>query len=145
MWHMSTIIPDITITAKAAQKVYTLLAEDGDFDLMLRVYIEGGGCSGLQYRFTFDPQKRPYDQTMKVSVPMLHAEDETLFSAETLGLNADAEIPKDSHIQVAIDHLSYPLLKGATIDYVIDASGEYFAVRNPHASGQCGCGSSFSV
>ncbi len=140
---MSTAIPDITITAKAAQKVYTLLA--GDVDLMLRVYIEGGGCSGLQYRFTFDPEQRPYDQTMDVSVPMFDPNNERLFSAETLGLKADATIPDGSMIQVAIDHLSYPLLKGAIIDYVIDASGEYFAVRNPHASGQCGCGASFSV
>lgn len=139
------LAPEVIVTAKAAQKVYTLLAEEQDFDLKLRVYIEGGGCSGLQYCFTFDGEERPHDRSMSVPVLPLASQKDDVFSAEDLGLRTTYTIPDNSQIIVVIDYISHPLLAGATIDYVIDATGQHFAVTNPNASASCGCGASFAA
>lgn len=106
----------VLVTEKAVAKVKSLLEEEGNPELKLRVFVTGGGCSGFQYGFTFDE---------------LVAED-------------DAVVEKDG-IEVLVDAMSYPYLVGASIDYEEGLSGSRFVVTNPNASSTCGCGSSFSI
>jgi iron-sulfur cluster insertion protein len=100
----------------AATKVRELLVEEGNPDLKLRVFVQGGGCSGFQYGFTFD---------------------------ETIN-DDDTTIDKGG-VQLLIDPMSFQYLVGAEIDYKDDIEGAQFVIRNPNASTTCGCGSSFSV
>ena len=106
----------IYVTDSAVKKVQSLLEEEGNVDLKLRVFVTGGGCSGFQYGFTFDE---------------LVADDDALIKKEDIG--------------VLIDAMSYPFLVGAQIDYKEDLQGSKFTVSNPNASSTCGCGSSFSI
>ena len=106
----------VVFTSRAAAKVKTLIEEEGNPNLKLRVYITGGGCSGFQYGFTFD-EKQADDDTAVVT------DDVTLL----------------------IDPMSLMYLQGAEIDYKEDLSGSQFVIRNPNAKTTCGCGSSFSV
>jgi iron-sulfur cluster insertion protein len=106
----------IIFTDSAASRVSDLIAEEGNPDLMLRVYVQGGGCSGFQYGFTFDESVN---------------EDDT-------------EIQKNG-VKVLIDAMSIQYLAGAEIDYKEDISGSQFVIRNPNATTTCGCGSSFTV
>lgn len=106
----------LVVTDKAVAKVKSLLEEEGNPELRLRVFVTGGGCSGFQYGFTFDE---------------LVAED-------------DAVIEKDG-IHVLVDPMSYPYLAGANVDYEEGLAGSHFVVQNPNASSTCGCGSSFSI
>lgn len=106
----------INFTDNAAEKVSELIAEEGNNNLKLRVYVSGGGCSGFQYGFTFDEEVN---------------EDDT--SIENRG------------VTVLIDAMSIQYLTGAEIDYKEDISGAQFVIRNPNATTTCGCGSSFSV
>ena len=107
----------ITITESAKIKVLDLLAEENNPLLSLRTFVQGGGCSGFQYGFTFDEERN---------------ED-------------DFEIPLDENNKVLIDSMSMQYLQGAEIDYKEDLSGSQFIIRNPNAQTTCGCGSSFSV
>ena len=115
---MSVILEpsDITFTDSAAKRVATLIAEEGNPNLKLRVYITGGGCSGFQYGFTFDEQIKEGDG-----------------SVENQG------------ITLLVDPMSYQYLAGATVDYLEDLQGARFIVNNPNAKTTCGCGSSFSA
>ncbi len=106
----------IIFTDNAAKKVGSLIAEEGNDDLKLRVYISGGGCSGFQYGFTFDEE-----------------------------VAADDTKVENDGVTVLIDSMSIQYLNGAEIDYKEDLSGSQFVIRNPNASTTCGCGSSFSV
>jgi iron-sulfur cluster insertion protein len=106
----------IKFTDNAAAKVSELIAEEGNEDLKLRVYITGGGCSGFQYGFTFDENAN---------------EDDT-------------QVVKDG-VTVLIDAMSIQYLTGAEIDYTEGLSGSQFVIRNPNATTTCGCGSSFSA
>ncbi|SMG65759.1 iron-sulfur cluster assembly accessory protein [methanotrophic bacterial endosymbiont of Bathymodiolus sp.] len=106
----------IIFSDSAAKKVGNLIAEEGNDNLKLRVYISGGGCSGFQYGFTFDEEV---------------AEDDT-------------QVENDG-VTVLVDAMSIQYLNGAEIDYKEDLSGAQFVIRNPNASTTCGCGSSFSV
>jgi len=106
----------IIFSDSAAKKVGSLIAEEGNDNLKLRVYISGGGCSGFQYGFTFDEEV---------------AEDDT-------------QVVNDG-VTVLVDSMSIQYLNGAEIDYKEDLSGAQFVIRNPNASTTCGCGSSFSV
>ncbi|MEY6432783.1 iron-sulfur cluster insertion protein ErpA [Thioalkalicoccus limnaeus] len=106
----------LVFTHAAAAKVAELMSEEGNPDLMLRVYIQGGGCSGFQYGFTFD---------------------------ETLQ-DGDTEVVTDG-VRLLIDPMSMQYLDGAEIDYTEGLQGAQFVIRNPNASTTCGCGSSFSV
>ncbi len=106
----------IIFTDSAAQKVGELIADEGNGNLKLRVYVTGGGCSGFQYGFTFDEEVN---------------EDDT--SVENAG------------VTVLIDSMSIQYLTGAEIDYKEDVSGAQFVIRNPNATTTCGCGSSFSA
>ena len=100
----------------AATKVKQLIDEEGNPELKLRVFVQGGGCSGFQYGFTFDEVVNEDDTTMvKNGVTLL------------------------------IDSMSYQYLVGAEIDYKEDLQGAQFVIRNPNAKTTCGCGSSFSA
>ncbi|MBR9913174.1 MAG: iron-sulfur cluster insertion protein ErpA [Gammaproteobacteria bacterium] len=106
----------LQVTNSAVAKVRSLVEEEENEDLKLRVFVTGGGCSGFQYGFTFDE---------------LVAED-------------DAVIEKDG-ITVLVDAISYPYLVGSQVDYEEGLKGSRFLIQNPNASSTCGCGSSFSV
>ncbi len=118
--HGNSQIPDaddvLHISHSAVQKVKQLITEEGDDQIALRVYIQGGGCAGFQYGFGFD-------KTIK--------DDDTI-------------ITKDG-VRVLVDSMSLQYLSGATIDYVKNLQGEHFVVQNPNANTTCGCGSSFSA
>lgn len=107
---------DIVFTQAAAAKVASLLAEEENFDLKLRVFVTGGGCSGFQYGFTFSEELQTGDAIKTVD-----------------------------GVTLAIDPISYPYLNGAEIDYKEDIQGAQFVIRNPNAQSTCGCGSSFSA
>lgn len=106
----------LTITDSAVTKISALIAEENNPDLKLRTFVQGGGCSGFQYGFTFD-------------------EDE----------NDDDFVIERSDIKILIDSMSMQYLTGAVIDYKEDLSGASFSIKNPNAQTTCGCGSSFSV
>ena len=106
----------LVFTDSAVAKVADLIAEEGNPDLKLRVFVQGGGCSGFQYGFTFDEAVN---------------EDDTL-------------ITKDN-VTLLIDSMSFQYLVGAEIDYKEDINGSQFVIKNPNATTTCGCGSSFSA
>ena len=106
----------ITITESAKAKILDLLAEEGNPDLKLRTFVQGGGCSGFSYGFTFDE---------------IMNED-------------DFEMPLGDS-KVLIDAMSMQYLQGASIDYTENLQGSEFKIINPNAQSTCGCGSSFSV
>lgn len=106
----------ITISESARLKITELLLEENNPNLKLRTFVQGGGCSGFQYGFTFDEEK---------------AED-------------DWELPI-GNFQILVDSMSMTYLENAEIDYKDDISGSQFTIRNPNATTTCGCGSSFSV
>ena len=99
----------------AVTKLRELLAEESEPGLALRVFVQGGGCSGMQYGFQFDDQ---------------HNEDD--FELEYPG------------VKVLVDSMSMQYLQGSTIRYVENAMGSNFSIVNPNATTTCGCGSSFS-
>jgi iron-sulfur cluster insertion protein len=105
----------ITVTETAQTKITDILAEENNPSLKLRMYVQGGGCSGMSYGFTLDEEQN---------------ED-------------DFEIPIIS-TSVLIDAMSMQYVSGATIDYKDDLSGSQFVIKNPNAQTTCGCGSSFS-
>lgn len=100
----------------AVDKVRELLIEEGNPDLKLRVFVQGGGCSGFQYGFTFDD--------------VINDDDTTI---------------DKGGVQLLVDPMSFQYLVGAEIDYKDDLEGAQFVIRNPNASTTCGCGSSFTV
>lgn len=107
---------DITITLPAQDKIADLLLEENNPNLKLRTFVQGGGCSGFQYGFTFDEEQN---------------EDDFVVEAGT--------------VKVLIDSMSYQYLAGAVIDYKEDLQGSHFSIKNPNAQTTCGCGSSFSA
>ena len=108
--------PPMDFTGAAAAKVRELIAEEGNAALKLRVYIQGGGCSGFQYGFEFD-----------------EGQNEDDFAIVTEG------------VTLLVDPLSLQYLAGASVDYSESLSGAQFVIRNPNAKTTCGCGSSFTV
>ena len=106
----------ITITDAAEARIREILAEENTPGLKLRVFVQGGGCSGMSYGFTFDEMQN---------------EDDFDFAYE--------------EVKVVIDSMSMQYLQGATIDYKDDIMGSSFVINNPQAQTTCGCGSSFSI
>lgn len=106
----------LNFSDNAAKKVGELIADEGNDNLKLRVYVSGGGCSGFQYGFTFDEE-----------------------------INEDDTTVENGGVTVLIDSMSIQYLTGAEIDYTEDLSGSQFVIRNPNATTTCGCGSSFSA
>ena len=120
---------DINFTAACACKVQSLIAEEQNPNLKLRVYIMGGGCSGFQYGFMFDETVSDDDIQVITEVPQ-----------------ADGHAPGSLQaVTLLVDTMSYQYLKGSDIDYREDVNGSQFVIRNPNAKTTCGCGSSFSV
>ena len=105
----------ITLTENAISKLKDLFAEENNPSLKLRTFVQGGGCSGMQYGFTFDEDKN---------------EDDFDFDFDG--------------VPVVVDSMSAQYLQGATIDYKEDLMGASFSIDNPNAETTCGCGSSFS-
>lgn len=106
----------LVFTASAASKVAQLIQDEGNPGLMLRVYIQGGGCSGFQYGFTFDEDIQ----------------------------EGDTQVTTDG-VKLLVDPMSMQYLMGAEIDYTESLQGAQFVIRNPNATTTCGCGSSFSA
>jgi len=112
----SHIPTPLVFTDAAANKVKSLVEEEGNPALKLRVYVTGGGCSGFQYGFTFDENQ---------------ADDDTVIA--------------NDGVQLVVDSMSYQYLVGSIVDYKEDLKGSQFVVNNPNATTTCGCGSSFSI
>ncbi len=113
---MSDMPVPLNFSDSAANKVKELIAEEGNPELKLRVFVTGGGCSGFQYGFTFDEVKNDDDTTME-----------------------------KNGVTLLIDSMSMQYMMGAEIDYTEGLEGAQFVIRNPTAVSTCGCGSSFSV
>ena len=107
----------IEISESAKSKIMDLLLEENNPKLALRTFVQGGGCSGFSYGFTFDEEKN---------------ED-------------DFECPLSDKFNVLVDAMSMQYLQGAVIDYKEEVMGSQFVISNPNAQSTCGCGSSFSV
>jgi iron-sulfur cluster insertion protein len=113
---MTELPAPINFTDAAANKVKDLIIDEQNPNLKLRVFVTGGGCSGLQYGFTFDEEVNEDDtQMVKNDVTLL------------------------------IDAMSYQYLVGAEIDYSDGLEGAQFVIKNPNATSSCGCGNSFSA
>ncbi|MBT3531371.1 MAG: iron-sulfur cluster insertion protein ErpA [Gammaproteobacteria bacterium] len=106
----------MSFTDNAADKVHSLISEEGNDNLKLRVFVTGGGCSGFQYGFSFDEE-----------------------------VNEDDTVVENKGASLLIDPLSYQYLVGSKVDYVEGLEGSRFIVNNPLATTTCGCGSSFSI
>lgn len=106
----------ITITENVDTKVAEILLEENEPGLGLRVFVQGGGCSGMQYGFALEAEQ-----------------------------NEDDFIIEQKGVKYLVDAMSMQYLQGATIDYKEDLEGANFVINNPNAQTSCGCGSSFSV
>ncbi len=113
---IATLPVPLVFTDSAAEKVKQLVEEEGNPDLKLRVFVQGGGCSGFQYGFTFDEV-----------------------------VNEDDTPMTKNGVTLLIDAMSLQYLMGAEIDYKEDLQGAQFVIKNPNATSTCGCGSSFSA
>ena len=116
MTDLDTLPPVMTLTDSAADKIKSLIEEEGSPDLKLRVFVTGGGCSGFQYGFTFDENVN----------------------------DGDTEVEQFG-VSLLVDPMSYQYLAGAEIDYSEGLEGAQFVIKNPNATTTCGCGSSFSA
>ena len=112
---MASLAPEIALSPSAAARVATIAAKQGK-PAILRLAVDGGGCSGFQYRFGFAEAPEG---------------DDTI--AETDG------------VRLVVDSVSLDLVRGCVVDYVENLGGAAFKVENPNAASGCGCGSSFSV
>ncbi len=106
----------LKVSERAARRIREIVAREGRPGLFLRLSVEGGGCSGFQYRFDLDDRRE----------------------AEDVVIEQDGAV-------VVIDGMSLMFLIGAELDFVEDLTGAYFRVHNPNATASCGCGNSFAV
>ena len=106
----------LVFTDSAAGKVADLVAEEGNPELKLRVFVQGGGCSGFQYAFDVTQDRQ----------------------ADDLVIEREGAV-------VLVDTVSLDFLRGARIDFVNDLIGQSFKIENPNATASCGCGTSFAV
>ena len=109
--------PDIVLTEKAAAELTALISDNGKDGALLRVWVQGGGCSGLQYGMALD-ENEPEEGD---------------------------QVYADRGVRIVVDELSLRYMKGAVVDYVDDVLGGGFKIENPNATKGCGCGSSFSA
>ena len=107
---------ELTFSDAAASKVKSLIADEDNANLKLRIYISGGGCSGFQYTFSLEEETKPADKTVE----------------------------KDG-VTLIIDQKSYQYLAGSEVDFQEGLEGAMFVVNNPNATSTCGCGASFSI
>ena len=114
--HMATALQsDVSLTPAAAARVAAIAAKQGK-PAILRLSVEGGGCSGFQYKFGMAD-----------------------------GIEADDMIAETDGVRLAVDAISLDLVRGAQVDFVDNLGGAHFAVTNPQAQSGCGCGTSFSI
>ena len=106
----------IKITESAKNKIIEILKEEDDESLKLRVFVQGGGCSGFQYGFSIEDEQNEDDLVVEIG-----------------------------DLKVLVDYMSLQYLNDSEIDYTEDLSGSSFNIKNPNAQTTCGCGSSFSV
>jgi iron-sulfur cluster insertion protein len=106
----------ITITENVDTKVSEILKEENDSNTSLRVFVQGGGCSGMSYGFTLETEQ-----------------------------NEDDFVIEQQGVKYLVDAMSMQYLQGANIDYKEELTGSRFVISNPNAQSTCGCGSSFSV
>ena len=106
----------LTLTDSSIDKIKDLLAEENNPNIKLRVFVQGGGCSGMQYGFTFDEEQ-----------------------------NEDDFVVEKNGVSLLVDSMSMQYLNEAVVDYKEDLMGANFTIKNPNAQTTCGCGSSFSV
>lgn len=106
----------VTLTGEALSQLKSLLERESNPEVALRVFVSGGGCSGLQYGMAFDDNVRPGD-----------------------------EIVETSGVRILIDDFSVPYIRGSEIDYVDSLMGAGFTVHNPNAVSSCSCGHSFDT
>lgn len=112
---MATLAPDLTLSASAAARVATIAAKQGK-PAILRLSVEGGGCSGFQYKFGL---------------------------AE--GIDGDDSVVETDGVKLAVDAVSLDLVRGCTVDFIDNLGGQAFKVDNPQAAAGCGCGTSFAI
>ncbi len=106
----------VSLTSDAQSKLHELLAKEGNPQLALRIFVSGGGCSGMQYGMAFDDNRR----------------------AEDLVIDAGG-------VQILVDDFSAPYIQGSEIDYIDSLMGAGFTVHNPNAVHSCSCGHSFDT
>jgi iron-sulfur cluster insertion protein len=106
----------INFTDRAVAKIKEIIAEENNPNIKLRVFVQGGGCSGFQYGFTLDEQ-----------------------------VNEDDHVQEKDGVSFLVDSMSLQYLVEATVDFVDDLKGAMFQINNPNATTVCGCGSSFSA
>ena len=108
--------PNVQLTDNAARRIAEICDAEGNAVLMLRLAVLGGGCSGFQYKFNLDDT-----------------------------LNNDDQVFENGDTKLVIDEVSLGLLEGSVVDFKEDLGGRFFAVENPNAAANCGCGTSFSI
>ena len=106
----------ITVTAKAAEKIREFMKDEKEHPEYLRVYVQGGGCSGLSYGMGFEKKAEEDDQ-----------------------------IIEENGVKILVDSYSIDSLKGANVDYIESLMGSGFKINNPYVTKSCSCGSSFST
>tara|TARA_B100001123_G_C14811855_1_gene828648 strand:+ start:282 stop:614 length:333 start_codon:yes stop_codon:yes gene_type:complete len=106
----------ITITENASKQILYLINKENKSDLYFRIKVDGGGCAGFQYNFTFTDIKDSKDLVLL-----------------------------QNNVKVIVDDVSLNLIKGSTLDYVKELIGSSFKIENPQATSSCGCGTSFSI
>ena len=111
----TTVAPEIALTDSAAARVAAIAGKQGK-PAILRLSVDGGGCSGFQYKFGFAD-----------------------------AIEADDTVAENAGVTLVVDSISLDLVRGSAVDYVEDLGGAAFKVTNPNAASGCGCGSSFSV
>lgn len=109
-------MPIVDVTGIASKKMHEILLQEAVAGKGVRIYVEGGGCSGFQYGFAFDEAK-----------------------------DTDFRLPMKEGFDVLVDTFSMNYLRGAQVDFVDTIEGSGFKISNPNATSTCGCGSSFSV
>ena len=112
---MATLAPEIQLTPSAAARVAAIAGKQGK-PAILRLSVDGGGCSGFQYKFGFAD-----------------------------GVEPDDAVAEQDGVRLVVDSISLDLVRGSAVDYVEELGGAAFKVTNPNAASGCGCGSSFSV
>jgi iron-sulfur cluster insertion protein len=114
--HIDTVAKKVTLSDSAVERLKVLGSEAEHADQMLRVAVDGGGCSGFKYSFTFDSQ-----------------------------INDDDKVIEKNGISVLVDEMSWDYLAGSEIGYKQELIGSYFSIENPNAASTCGCGTSFAL
>ncbi len=108
--------PGISIDDSAVRRLSKMMEREPGANQMFRVSVQGGGCSGFQYSFSFDDK-----------------------------LNDDDRVFERGGVKVVVDEMSLEFLEGSEVQYREELVGSYFALDNPNATSSCGCGSSFSI